>query len=153
MKCNNTLSPGPLQSLWWCYLLCFCSLTRPWHAAVNLVLCLFYVFIAPCRMVSARCASSGTESEHRAPSYWLRRWRGCAVVPLSQLLVHPLHLRSLVKTKEQSFCWWANDECDVMGREILLLCNVKCKAPALHSPPHLGTLNSPTACTLPWQLG
>lgn len=79
-------------------------------------------------------------------------WGAEEAVPLYQPLGASPPSEIFVKTKEQSSCWWVNDEHDVMGWETLLLSNVKCKAPALHSPPHLGKLNSPTACTLPWQM-
>lgn len=75
MKYKSTLSPGPLMSLCWCYIsTCFvlvmcCFLTRPWHAAINSVLCLLGVFIATGQMVSAFYSSSNMKADHGAPNY------------------------------------------------------------------------------------
>lgn len=75
MKYKSTLSPGPLMSLCWCYistcsvLVMCCFLTRPWHAAINLVLYLFGVFIATGQMVSALYSCSNMKADHGAPNY------------------------------------------------------------------------------------
>lgn len=75
MKYKSTLSPGPLMSLCWCYIsTCFvlvmcCFLTRPWHAAMNSVLCLFGVFIAAGQMVSALYSSSNMKADHGTANY------------------------------------------------------------------------------------
>ena len=79
--------------------------------------------------------------------------RQCSGFYYHSLWVLPLLLRSFVKTSEQTSCWWAYGEPDVVGREILLLSNVKRKAPVLRSLPHLGKLTSSTAFTHPWLMG
>ena len=110
MKCEGTLSPGPLKSLWWCYISTFfvlvmCRfLTRPWHAAINLVLCLFYVYLATGQMVSALYTSS----------VWYRVWPGCSKSPVRYLSFHmlyfllciPVHsaLVTSAKIKPRNFC-------------------------------------------------